>query len=60
MGLGILADKHLIDVPGTARLEDIQAAEHQVNVSSLKHSKDGIILVPQPTNSPNDPLVQNF
>ena len=57
MGLGILEDKYLTDVPGTARLEDINAAERHVNVSNLKHTADGIILVPQPSNSPNDPLV---
>ena len=41
---------------GTATLEDLDvfaAASHEGNV---KYSKDGVILVPQPSNDPNDPL----
>lgn len=42
---------------GTATLEDLHplaaAAAHQANV---KHSKSGIILVPQPSDDPADPL----
>ena len=41
---------------GTATLEDLDvfaAASHEGNV---RCSKDGVILVPQPSNDPNDPL----
>ena len=57
MALGILESQHPEHVPGTARLEDIGAAERHVDVTGLKHDKDGVILVPQPSSSPNDPLV---
>jgi hypothetical protein len=57
MGLGILEVSGQEHVPGTARLEDIGAEERNVDVSTLSHNKDGIILVPQPSSSPNDPLV---
>jgi len=57
MGLGILEPATSEHVPGTARLEDIGADERNVDVSNLRHNKNGIILVPQPSSSPNDPLV---
>ncbi|GKU06857.1 unnamed protein product [Fusarium langsethiae] len=48
MGLGVLPDRHLTDVPGTSFLR---------NHASLKHDPTGkIVLVPQPSNDPNDPL----
>ncbi|KDQ52945.1 hypothetical protein JAAARDRAFT_61535 [Jaapia argillacea MUCL 33604] len=58
MGLGILEDKHLgVDVPGTCLLDDLHAAHHaEPSSTHLKRTKDGIILVPQPSDSPNDPL----
>jgi hypothetical protein len=68
MGLWILEDSHLDHVPGTAPLADIGSnTEYGMEilfvcsdiVSFLKHStgrdKD-IILVPQPSDSPRDPL----
>ncbi|KAK0270537.1 hypothetical protein LTR35_014073 [Friedmanniomyces endolithicus] len=57
MGLGVLDDKNLQHVPGTATLEDFTephtGTPHHANV---KHGKDGIILVPQPSDDPRDPL----
>ncbi|KAK3631955.1 hypothetical protein LTR56_012429 [Elasticomyces elasticus] len=57
MGLGVLDDKKLQHVPGTATLEDLDelnagAPRH----GNVKHSKDGTILVPQPSDDPRDPL----
>ncbi|KAK0951135.1 hypothetical protein LTR91_025186 [Friedmanniomyces endolithicus] len=58
MGLGVLDDKNLQHVPGTATLEDLTephagtAADH----GNVKHGKNGIILVPQPSDDPRDPL----
>ena len=68
MALGVLQCQHLEHVPGTALLQDhgvgsIQSAEDRavaagyagVNPALLKHRGD-FILVPQPSDSPNDPL----
>ncbi len=65
MCLGILDDTHLEHVPGTALLTEIQAIHHpaslddalpNVDTSGLKHNKSGtLVLVPQPSDSPNDP-----
>ncbi|KAF2102208.1 serine/threonine kinase 16 [Rhizodiscina lignyota] len=63
MGLGVLDDHHLEHVPGTALLADVfEAQRHQYHghdTSDLKHgtgrNKD-IVLVPQPSESPRDPL----
>ncbi|KAK3633935.1 hypothetical protein LTR56_015545 [Elasticomyces elasticus] len=57
MGLGVLDDKKLQHVPGTATLEDLDelnagAPRH----GNVKHSKHGTILVPQPSDDPRDPL----
>lgn len=57
MGLGVLDDKHLEHVPGTATLEDLDelavgAAREQAGRADVKRSKDGIILVPQPSDDP--------
>ncbi|KAF3152821.1 hypothetical protein TWF569_002646 [Orbilia oligospora] len=61
MGLGILEDRHLAHVPGTAILEDdIQGDEVPVLDPNLKYDNTGprpIVLVPQPSDDPNDPLV---
>ena len=80
MGLGILEDRHLDHVPGTALLADMVDAEHHQfhgrkitsrcthprrspllgrDTSGLKHAKGrnvDIVLVPQPSDSPRDPL----
>ncbi|KIJ57868.1 hypothetical protein HYDPIDRAFT_103703 [Hydnomerulius pinastri MD-312] len=64
MGLGILADRHLGEsVPGTSLLDDLHSKRViQVSLedSNLKRSKDGIVLVPQPSSSPDDPLNWSF
>ncbi|KAH6872381.1 major facilitator superfamily domain-containing protein [Alternaria rosae] len=64
MGLGILSDHALEQVPGTAQvLEGEQRREIERNAGSiigrpgLKYDKTGtILLVPQPSDDPNDPL----
>ncbi|KZT24414.1 MFS general substrate transporter [Neolentinus lepideus HHB14362 ss-1] len=59
MGFGILEDSCLgQDVPGTCLLDDLHAKNRILDPSrpDVKRSKDGIILVPQPSDSPNDPL----
>jgi hypothetical protein len=65
MGLGVLEDTHLEHVPGTALLTDVinpdQIHHHHgmLDTSILKHDKgkdSDVLLVPQPSNSPNDPL----
>ncbi|KAH7906864.1 major facilitator superfamily domain-containing protein [Hygrophoropsis aurantiaca] len=60
MGLGILADRHLgEDVPGTSLLDDLHSKKPNGSAAydtNLKRSKSGIVLVPQPSSSPNDPL----
>jgi Major Facilitator Superfamily len=66
MGLGILEDNKLEHVPGTALLTEIQRARRgpeieaiegtHVDTTGLKHDKSGtLVLVPQPSDSPNDP-----
>lgn len=57
MGLFVLEDTHLEHVPGTATLDDLDeqnagAQEHGVH-GELKKSKNGTILVPQPSDDPN-------
>lgn len=59
MGLWILNDNHLEHVPGTAPLADTNEGNRKQYISELRHSsgKDkDIILVPQPSESPRDPL----
>jgi hypothetical protein len=66
MGLGILPDHALEQVPGTAqvfegeqRREVERVAGSRVGRSGLKYDKTGtILLVPQPSDDPNDPLVR--
>ena len=56
MGLGVLEDHHLEHVPGTVIISD---KAQNLNVDGAKHStgRDAdIVLVPQPSNDPNDPL----
>ncbi|KAF1929683.1 MFS general substrate transporter [Didymella exigua CBS 183.55] len=62
MGLGILDDKHLEHVPGTAFVYDNdddrkRSIAQDVARQTLKYDKTGkILLVPQPSDDPNDPL----
>ncbi|KAK6430289.1 hypothetical protein LTR95_013557 [Oleoguttula sp. CCFEE 5521] len=61
MGLGVLEDHSTLEhVPGTATLEDLDELAAGVRAQSgqarLKTSKEGVILVPQPSNDPKDPL----
>jgi hypothetical protein len=68
MGLGILSDHALEHVPGTAQVfEGEQRREVERNAGStigrsgLKYDVTGkILLVPQPSDDPNDPLVRPF
>ena len=59
MGLGILNDKHMEMPPGTSRLSekfDINA-HPEVDAAGRPLKKRGdIVLVPQPSDDPNDPL----
>ena len=62
MGLGVLESKTPGHVPGTALL-DQEAAHSEARTSDLKHGlgKDNhIVLVPQPSEDPNDPLNWSF
>jgi hypothetical protein len=58
MGLGVLEPKGGSSVPGTVLLD--QAAAHSEGTTShLKHGKgknSNIVLAPQPSEDPNDPL----
>lgn len=61
MGLGILEDGAMDHVPGTTRYfddpEHVQYARSNAGLArALKTTDDGIILVPQPSDDPNDPL----
>ncbi|KAF2630705.1 MFS general substrate transporter [Macroventuria anomochaeta] len=60
MGLGILEDRHLEHVPGTAFVLDgdrKREVAQDAARSHLKYDKTGkILLVPQPSDDPNDPL----
>jgi hypothetical protein len=58
MGLGILDDDKLPHVPGTVPLDEV-AGHTENQTADLKHAtgKDSnIILAPQPSEDPNDPL----
>ncbi|KKA30557.1 hypothetical protein TD95_004518 [Thielaviopsis punctulata] len=61
--LGVLPDRHLDHVPGTSLLRSniragiISGTTAPTQDSDLKHDSSGhFVLVPQPTNSPKDPL----
>ncbi|KAG9234149.1 major facilitator superfamily domain-containing protein [Amylocarpus encephaloides] len=62
MAFGILEDRHMELVPGTACMNDqsdVPREYEQVPRSHLKHGTgrlSHVILVPQPSDSPNDPL----
>ena len=59
MGLGVLEDHKLEHVPGTAPLNELGREVYNasgVDSSILKHDPTGqFVLVPQPSDSPNDP-----
>ncbi|KIW13192.1 hypothetical protein PV08_08379 [Exophiala spinifera] len=58
MGLGVQDDKKLDHVPGTVLLND-EAAHQEAITEGLKHGKGKdahIVLSPQPSEDPNDPL----
>lgn len=62
MPLGILPDRHLEHVPGTSPLSVLGRADLEVTTTTgvdkgaLKHDTTGtVVLVPQPSDSPNDP-----
>ncbi|KAK3352813.1 major facilitator superfamily domain-containing protein [Lasiosphaeria hispida] len=61
MGLGILDDKYMDHVPGTTRyFDDPERPQYAADgIQGLKCDTSGpvpIILVPQPSDDPNDPL----
>ncbi|KGO51858.1 Major facilitator superfamily domain, general substrate transporter [Penicillium expansum] len=61
MGLGVLEDTKLANVPGTSDIyeQNSDANDQTPGISGLKcdcSGKQPIILVPQPSNDPNDPL----
>jgi len=59
MGLGVLEDHKLEHVPGTAPLNELGREIYNasgIDSTILKHDLTGqIVLVPQPSDSPNDP-----
>ncbi|KIX96929.1 uncharacterized protein Z520_07043 [Fonsecaea multimorphosa CBS 102226] len=58
MGLGVLEDTKLPHVPGTVLLND-EAAHAEAQTANLKHGtgrNSHIVLSPQPSDDPNDPL----
>ncbi|KAK4499993.1 hypothetical protein PRZ48_008179 [Zasmidium cellare] len=56
MGLGVLNDRKLQHVPGTATLEDLDPLAAAPHGEHVKKAEDGTILVPQPSDDPRDPL----
>ncbi|KAK8203093.1 putative MFS transporter [Phyllosticta capitalensis] len=61
MGLGILESRSMDRVPGTVLLEDEQQNQQSNLIldPNLKYDRSGpvpVILVPQPSDDPNDPL----
>ncbi|KAL4782717.1 hypothetical protein BJX76DRAFT_358685 [Aspergillus varians] len=58
MPLGVLEDTKLENVPGTVLLSELgkQSSYTGIDHALLKHDETGtIVLVPQPSDSPNDP-----
>lgn len=63
MAFGILEDHVLPHVPGTVYLEEEHSSTHALATQNLKHGtgKEGdIVLAPQPSDDPNDPLNFSF
>ncbi|KAK8165716.1 synaptic vesicle transporter [Phyllosticta citribraziliensis] len=64
MGLGILESRRMDRVPGTVLLEDEQKNQSNLIIDpNLKYDRSGpvpVILVPQPSDDPNDPLASNW
>ena len=61
MGLGVLEDTVLEHVPGTVYLYDHEGrsvAQAECDANSKRDKTGKIILVPQPSDDPNDPLVR--
>lgn len=62
MGLGVLEDTKLPHVPGTVILDDGVLPDSFEVTGTLKHAKGKngghIVLNPQPSDDPNDPLVR--
>ncbi|TFK46315.1 putative cycloheximide resistance protein [Heliocybe sulcata] len=56
MALGVLEDRHLDHVPGTALLEDLQKGNAASSVKKGTGQSAHIVLVPQPSDDPRDPL----
>ncbi|KAI1101689.1 MFS general substrate transporter [Jackrogersella minutella] len=56
MGLGVLEDLHLDRPPGTSKLGEEQGSNVDASSTSELKKDGNIILVPQPSDSPNDPL----
>jgi hypothetical protein len=48
----------LTTLPGPATLDDFDPAGELRGARNVKRGKDGIILVPQPSDDPKDPLVR--
>ena len=58
MGLWILEPTNKVHVPGTVLLNE-EIAHSEARTRNLKHGKGSalnVILVPQPSDDPNDPL----
>ena len=58
MGLGVLEDHKISHVPGTVLLDEV-AGHSESQTTNLKHGTGKnahIILAPQPSEDPNDPL----
>lgn len=56
-GFGILPDHVLGHVPGTVRLDDMNYAGAVVGMKHATGKDSHIVLAPQPSDDPNDPLV---
>lgn len=57
MGFGILESSYMEHVPGTTLLDE-KSAHAEEHTGNLKHvpGRPDLILVPQPSDDPNDPL----
>jgi hypothetical protein len=57
MGFGILESSSMEHVPGTTLLDE-KSAHAEEHTGNLKHApgRPELILVPQPSDDPNDPL----